>query len=125
MSYIYLDDRPSAYFDCDDTLLMWKPVEGQPAVRIVGPTGKVFYSTPHQSHIDQLVEHSRRGHRIVCWSAGGAEWCKAVVEALGLTPYVDLVCAKPTWIYDDKPASDWLGDDKRSFLDLVTGKRIV
>lgn len=48
------------------------------------------------------------------WSAGGGEWAEAVVKALGLEKYVDLVMNKPSWYYDDKEAKDWMG--KRIYL---------
>lgn len=120
MSYIVLDERPSAWFDVDDTLVSWRPVKGMDAVTIMEAN-----VTPNIFHINQLKEHAKRGHRIVVWSAGGVEWATAVVDALELGDFVDIVSAKPTWIYDDKPASSWLGDDKRTFLDIKSGERIV
>jgi hypothetical protein len=97
------------YFDVDDTLVKWGyaglPVEGSIAIEC---EGFVQHLVPHKKHIDQLKAHKARGHTIVVWSQGGDKWAEAVVKALNLEEYVDLVIEKPQWYYDDLPASAFM-----------------
>jgi phosphoserine phosphatase len=69
----------------------------------------------HEGHIESIRKHKLRGHTVVVWSAGGAQWAERVVRELDLVPYVDACLAKPTWHYDDLPANEILG--KRVYLD--------
>ena len=63
---------------------------------------------PHKKHVEQLKLHSMRGHTIIVWSAGGWEWAEAVVRALKLEQYVNLVIEKPMWVYDDLPSTEFM-----------------
>jgi len=63
-----------------------------------------------------------RGHAIVVWSGGGADWAEAVVKALKLEEFVDVVTAKPTYYIDDiAGAREWIG--KHGYFTLE-GERI-
>lgn len=132
------------YFDVDDTLIMWnRPVVDDPdVIEITCPTSRTMRTLmemsddgslapdtpsepvevgswtervkPHRKHIEELKKHKMRGHTVIVWSAGGWEWAEAVVRALKLEKYVDLVLEKPTWYYDDLPAQEFMG--KRYYL---------
>ena len=66
-------------------------------------------------HIQQLKNHKARGHVVVVWSQGGADWARKVVEELGLVEYVDVTIAKPMWYYDDIDSTLFMG--KRTYLE--------
>lgn len=122
---IVLPCNQTVFCDVDDTLVLWNPTEEQRnkygEVEIVCPgsfaivDGEMISSpsftetlVPYLPHIEQLKKHKARGHTVVVWSAGGYDWAKVAVEALGLTQYVDLVISKPTWAYDDLPPNEYM-----------------
>lgn len=98
--------------DCDDTLVMWETSNPNfKTVKIVDPyDGKLLKLKVHAGHVKVLKDRKARGSFVIVWSAGGYKWAKAVVEALGLTSYVDLICSKPLMYIDDKKAEDILGE---------------
>lgn len=122
----------SAWFDVDETLILWSPTEEQlekEGIVIECPGGAVIVDqevvnesswkvkvVPHKIHIEQLIKHKLRNQQITVWSAGGYRWAETVVRALQLEQYVDLVISKPTWAYDDldpqdyMPKSTWMED---------------
>jgi len=75
--------------------------------------------TPHNGHIKILKDRKARGSFIVVWSAGGYAWANAVVKALGLEEYVDLVMTKPHAYVDDKQAAEIMGE--RIYLPYGSG----
>jgi phosphoserine phosphatase len=106
------------FFDVDDTLVLWESRSVGSAdwarearVNVVDPyDNKTVYLTKHQPHIKLLMNHKARGSTVVVWSQGGYAWAEAVVKALGLEEYVDLIMSKPRTYVDDLPVSDWLKD---------------
>lgn len=108
---------PVVYCDVDDTLVRWDYHFGEPkpgALEFVDPVdGKHLYLEVIQATVDALKRHYLRGHQIVVWSQGGAEWAEEVVEKLGLSSMVSAVLDKPTWYMDDIPASDFMPESKR------------
>lgn len=113
---ITLPCNQPTFFDVDDTLVRWnyhaKPFEGSVRVEC---HGFVHYVEPLLTHVNQLKAHKARGHTIIVWTKGGAAWGSAVIKALGLEEFVDLVIEKPQWCYDDTEYSDFL--PKRYFLE--------
>lgn len=121
---IVLPGDQATFFDVDDTLVMWNPTAEEKekhGISITCPMGLTMIDgelvpsgewtellVPHKVHVEQIKKHKARGHLIVVWSAGGYEWAHAVVKALQLEPYVDLVISKPTWIYDDLKPEDFM-----------------
>jgi len=110
-----------AFFDVDSTIIEWRPSEDRKeeegvecnwSIRSLafdengrlimkeGTEEDVFI--PIHSNVDQLKEHKRRGHSVVVWSAGGAEWAAQSVRMLGIEDYVDVAIDKPSFLYDDK-----------------------
>lgn len=71
----------------------------------------------HQAHVDMLKAFKLKGHNIIVWSQGGAEWAGEVVEALGLAPYVDAVMPKPDWYVDDLDINKWVNPGQRIYLE--------
>lgn len=57
-----------------------------------------------------LKEEHARGTFTLVWSRGGYQWASDIIEALGLTDYVDLVMTKPLVYFDDINIEDWLKD---------------
>lgn len=114
---IVINCNQPTYWDVDDTLVMWGYNNGdKDAVEIVCD-GYSQFLQPHKKHIEQLKAHRARGHTTIVWSQGGSEWASAVVRALNLESYVDLVIEKPQWLYDDSepqaymPQRKWLKDE--------------
>lgn len=121
---IVLPCNQTVFCDVDDTLVMWSATQEQLDAHGVSITcpgsyaiidGELVQSPswtekllPHFAHIEQLKKHKARGHTIIVWSAGGWDWAKVAVQALGLEQYVDLVISKPTWSYDDKNPEDFI-----------------
>lgn len=125
----------TVFFDVDDTLVMWDATPEELKARGVNficpgsiididNDGNKQFSPPwterllpHRKHIEQLKKHKMRGHTIIVWSAGGWDWATAVVKALQLDNFVDLVISKPTWAYDDLqpaefiPKPQWMKDE--------------
>lgn len=104
-----------AYFDVDDTLIMWEyPPNREDEVIEVHIENTPFYGrgVPHKKHIDMIKRHKAWGNGVVVWSKSGWEWAKAVIEKLELTEYVDAVMSKPNYYYDDKPCCKILGEHR-------------
>ncbi len=100
----------SAYFDCDDTLVMWDNPQDKYAVDFIDPHDGTRHSlVPHKKHIKLLRDFKCRGYTIIVWSGGGYEWAETVVRTLNLEGYVDLVMTKPTKYIDDLQAVEILG----------------
>lgn len=96
--------------DVDDTLIIY---DGPNAVLKDGLVTCPYLGTEvkfrkHEPHIQLLKEKKIRGHFIIVWSAGGHDWAKAVIEALDISEYVDLVLTKPKAYLDDKTAEEWM-----------------
>ena len=94
---------PTVYFDCDDTLLMWNPpkIHSKDELIQVECRGKRSLSYPNYHNIELLKNLANRGHAIVVWSGGGADWAEAVVKALQIEDYVEVVTGKPQYYIDD------------------------
>ncbi len=105
-------------FDVDDTLILWDDAFAAPGperVRILDPyDGHAVYLKPHARHVKLLRQMRGRGRYLVVWSAAGAKWAEAVINALELQSCVDLVITKPLAYVDDLPVAEWMG--KRIYL---------
>lgn len=122
---IVVKSDKTVWVDVDDTLILWKPTHEQlvlgKTVKITCPAGTYVVDgedteckswtelfAVHSTHVEQIKRHKIRGHTVIIWSAGGWQWANAVVKALQLEQYVDLVISKPSWIYDDLPAERFM-----------------
>jgi hydroxymethylpyrimidine pyrophosphatase-like HAD family hydrolase len=117
---------PTVMVDVDDTLLMWDLPEGvmlnDERLIDVGCRGYTERLMPNKHNIDLLKKLAARGHAIIVWSGGGADWAEAAVNALGLGKYVTVIMGKPTYYIDDifNP-KEWMGKHGYFTLD---GERI-
>ena len=108
--------------DVDETLVLWTIPPGRGSDCIMfNSFGVGEWLLPHEHHIKLLKQFKVRGHKVIVWSQGGPQWAAEVVRVLKLEDYVDVVMAKPKWIIDDLPASQWTA---RTYLD-IDGNRTV
>lgn len=108
------------YVDVDSTLLFsLREYPHEVTHEVVKIGGRKFWV--HDPHIEMIKDFKARGHSIVVWSAGGAEWAEMAVRALKLELYVDLVISKPDWFIDDKPATGFMSEEKRFYKSRVIG----
>jgi FMN phosphatase YigB (HAD superfamily) len=107
---IYIDGELNVFFDCDDTLVMHDD-ELPKDLYIADPYmfGHTMLVRKHERHIKLLKDFKGRGYTVVVWSAGGAKWAKAVVDALEIEPYVTLCMSKPLKYIDDLQAHEIMG----------------
>lgn len=120
---LVLDDEVEV-FDVDGTLI-GVGYDGDGMVTFKHPQGYELTTEYYQKHIDELKKLKGLGKSIIVWSHSGTQYAKNVVEALGLTEYVDVVTAKPQRYFDDEPcgydARGWMGEriwlKKDDFLD--------
>ena len=113
---------PTVYFDVDDTLVMWEPSDRQirelalePKTFSLGVVSGVYYLNRH--NINLLKNYAVRGHEVVVWSNGGADWAECVIKTLGLEDYVAVVSGKPQIYVDDvEDVTQWMG--KHQYISL-------
>lgn len=100
------------FFDVDDTLVMWgEAFSFVDYISVQCPyDGEYISLRPHQPHIKLLKNYHERGAHVTVWSQGGYQWAEAVVKALGLGEFVDVIMTKPRAYVDDLPASEWMGE---------------
>jgi hypothetical protein len=114
--------------DVDDTLVMGNLSDYPPDMPRVYidlyATGGVrpMELIPNQKNINLFIKFRKMGYRMIVWSQTGADWAEAVVKALGMEPYVDVVMSKPRWFFDDRPAEGWMGT--QIWRDPLTGKEL-
>ena len=113
---------PTAFFDVDDTLLLWDIPEGCEYTITVSCRGFSELLAPNTYNIELLKKFATRGHSVVVWSAGGSDWAEAAVKALNLEKYVEVCTSKPNYYIDDiANPKEWIG--KHGFF-TYEGKRI-
>lgn len=98
----------NVFFDCDDTLVMWSEAPCDVYIQDPYSNGQLPLKK-HKRHIKLLKDYKQRGYSVVVWSAGGAAWAEAVVNALELNEFVDYTMAKPLKYVDDLTAPDIMG----------------
>lgn len=117
-----VSEHPVVFFDVDETLVITRDIEHVPhnVLEIQVCEGrKPIKVVPHWDHVRVLRQFSQRGHTVVVWSAGGSRWAQAVVRALDLEDYVDLVMPKPSFYFDDQPPAAWMG--RGDYLPFFSG----
>lgn len=108
-----VDNEMVCPFDVDDTLVIWdrqcdSPGEGR--IQIEDPYGHfTVFLKPHTQHVRLLKQMKARGRYVIVWSGGGNLWAEAVIKALKLERYVDLVLTKPITYVDDLTCDKWMG----------------
>lgn len=102
-----------AYFDCDETLVFVDSIPlGVDTVWIQIPDFPGKQVGIHTKHVQRLKDHKIWGNGVVVWSRSGYQWAKAVVVALELTEFVDVILSKPLYFYDDKKCDQILGEHR-------------
>ena len=94
------------FCDLDNTLVKWSPTpqeEKTQGVPVKG--GRVV---PIVENIAHLKRHALRGHTIILWSKGGADWAEAVAKALDIDWMIAYAMDKPSWVVDDLPCTEWM-----------------
>lgn len=106
-----------AYFDVDNTLILWDEAEPSPdRVQFQDPFNpdRFWDFGIHRAHVELLKLIAERGDTVVVWSAAGLEWAETVVEALDLWDHVSYILQKPDSLFDDErkdliiPEPRWL-----------------
>lgn len=97
--------------DVDDTLIMWRIPEGYTGPLVeTNLDGFKDKGIPNIHAINHLKKMKARGYAVIVWSAGGSEWADAVVRALELKSWVDVVSPKIDFHLDDvADATDKIG----------------
>jgi len=122
---VKLNNTFTSFWDVDDTLAMWiypEDVYKHPNVTYINCS---LFNEPipviiHNKHVQQLISQKLRGFVNVVWSYGGADWAEAIVKALNIENYVDVVCCKPDVVYDDLQKEEILL--KRSYIPFMDKK---
>lgn len=92
-----IESDRTAFFDCDDTLILWKKVDKDlPTVYINDRTFQV-----HVAHVQKIKDYHTMGFTVIVWSNSGHKWAESVVKALGLEDKVDFAMSKPHRVFDD------------------------
>ena len=93
-------DRPTVFFDVDDTLVMWDEKHKGNTV-CISCDGHLNHMVRNEGNIEELKRHGSRGIDVIVWSKGGAYWAEIVIKALKLERYVAAIMNKPFCYYDD------------------------
>ena len=109
---VYRNDIVEPY-DIDETLVMHDyeayPNSDKIQVWDTSLNGRVTLAV--NTNMVKLLKHSRtKGAVVIAWSRGGVEWAEAVIKALDLERYVDIILSKPRVYFDDTDVSSWLKD---------------
>lgn len=109
--FILKDKKSVVCIDCDDTLVMWRQNSGKEIpITLEGEGGFTEYLTPHEEHIQMLKDFKKVcRYTVIVWSQSGWDWAEAVVKALKLEEYVDVIMSKPSRHVDDLSCNLWMG----------------
>jgi len=114
---------PTACFDVDDTLVMWEIPNGfEEDLVTIQCRDYIELLAPNKYNINHLKKLAKRGHAIVVWSAGGSDWAEAVVKALELEDFVEVVMSKPHYLIDDMPSIKEAINAKLGYIDIDGNK---
>jgi hypothetical protein len=91
------------FCDVDDSLVTWN-------------ADRSAY-TIHKRHVAFVEGFFARGLPVIVWSLGGWKWASKIVKELGWEHKVTAVLSKPRWYLDDKPASEWMPEANRIYLE--------
>lgn len=117
--YLSLEEDNVAYFDVDDTLIFAEDDISSltredllEMATISMPNGFDTKVRVHSKQVERLKMHKKWGNGVIVWSKSGYRWAEAVVRALNLEEYVDVVLSKPTYYYDDKKCEQFMGEHR-------------
>lgn len=110
---LVLKEKPTVYVDVDETLVSFEARYKSCAKIKVGPEGAKMNAFINEYVVDKIKEFRARGHNVIIWSAGGADWAHTVVKSLKLEDYVDAIMPKPSWFFDDQPSTTYMPESNR------------
>lgn len=107
-----IDSENIRPFDVDGTLITYDGA-AEDEIEIVDDVEED--AVPITAYVNRpmvrlVKEEAKRGSCVIVWSRGGYRWARAVVSALKLEAYVNIIMSKPTVYFDDQPAETWLVD---------------
>lgn len=105
-----VNNENTAYFDCDDTLVLYVDDSGNPKDEFITLDfyGEKKRLKVHQAHVSFLKSLKKRGFEITVWSGNGNQWAAEVCKKLGLEDYVDYAKGKPSKVIDDMDSPNWI-----------------
>lgn len=111
MTYKKIKDGAVLAYDVDDTILLWNtPADYSDAFLSVKCGDFIEVAAVNWPIVNHIKKAKQRGNSIVVWSRAGSDWAEAVVKALHLDEYVDVVMPKLSGHFDDvKDPVDKLG----------------
>lgn len=108
---LHIKNERVIWVDVDDTLIVHGVHKSLKMTEVADDVNKgIIMVYRHEQNIRLVKEEFSRGSYVIVHSKGGHQWAADVVEALGLSPYVNQILTKPTAYIDDKPVSEWLTD---------------
>lgn len=111
----------TVYFDVDDTLIYWDDEKIDSSILDLARmirielNGQEIIRYSIEENVREIMLQKLSGCHVVVWSASGSQWAAAVIEALEMSEYVDVVVSKPTQYYDDKDCKDWMPAKRRHY----------
>lgn len=122
---IKIQEKPIVFVDVDDSLVIWdsRHVPEEEIDNYLNLSNGSVMVWPHMKHIEMIKHFKARGHTVVVWSQGGADWAETIVNKLELNRWVDVVMPKPTWFIDDLPSSLFMSEGNRIWLDPKVSKK--
>lgn len=105
------NDSPLWCIDIDGSLVEHgsSSIWGERYIKITCPyLGDSIAVRPNLNNVRLVKEKFTQGAFILAWSQGGALWTLAVIKALGLEDYVNLISGKPAGLLDDQSVTEWM-----------------
>tara|TARA_R100001086_G_scaffold156380_1_gene83647 strand:- start:1846 stop:2199 length:354 start_codon:yes stop_codon:yes gene_type:complete len=103
MIRIGTEESKFIYFDVDETLIRWHPIESE--IIIDGHAMGINWNV-----IKYMRKCKANGMTVVVWSQGGCEWAEEVVKVLNIESMVDVCLSKPSIYVDDLGQFAWMGE---------------
>lgn len=101
-----------AYFDVDNTLIIWEVNQFPFTMSTVIINGREFGI--HKAHLKKIKDYATMGFLVIVWSNSGHQWAKQVAEALGIEKLV-YTTSKPHRVFDDQPLNETI---KSGYIEL-------
>lgn len=98
-----LDFERVAYFDVDETIVLWKPADeiNTDNYMELKRNGVTAWGRPNQKIIHKMRMHKFWGDGVLVWSNSGGKFAKYICEVFEIDELVDRYQSKPFCYYDD------------------------
>jgi hypothetical protein len=92
-----------AYFDVDETIVLWKPREEalSPDYVELERNGVTAYGKLNVKIAHKMLMHKFWGDGVVVWSNSGGKFAQYICKQFNLDKFVDQYLSKPFCYYDD------------------------